>query len=420
MTMGQPVAAGKIVISGFRLRGRDPDGIDRSGRRPTVRRFANATGVDIVVSSNDTSAGWALAASDDMVRFIRPNGTTIPAHGRFTSVNGDGSGLATTRRATTARSRRPRRATDPVKSRETRPARAHAGWPGRSRAQRCSGQPRRQRSHQGQHRLDAVGLRGRRAMPPLCSKGTPLRAGRRRDAGCGAHVYPAATDRRPAGVRSRSRTNFFLVSPRAPTYWPGRAQVARPRTRGVPVDGAGTARFTAKFMGGRSGIRSRPRHRGAERATVVVHGPRAAGPRGRGDHRLPARARRTAPRAPVAPAAISTSSITRHLPASGGTGRGPAGIEFGVVVVSSSRAATGWYSPCGAPCSRGRCSSCRQGRRMGVDAARAVGGGAGAQAGWRRSRASHRAGRGDLLCDQRPRRPAEQDRVDVPRRLGAP
>ena len=45
------------------------------------------------MSSGDASAGWALVASDGAVRFIIPNGTRIPAYGRFLAVNGFGYGL---------------------------------------------------------------------------------------------------------------------------------------------------------------------------------------------------------------------------------------------------------------------------------------------------------------------------------------
>jgi hypothetical protein len=89
------VAAGQVVISEFRLRGRDPDGAGPlSAHANEFVEFANTTGADLVVSSGDASAGWALVASDGAVRFIIPNGTRIPARGHFLAVNGDGYGLS--------------------------------------------------------------------------------------------------------------------------------------------------------------------------------------------------------------------------------------------------------------------------------------------------------------------------------------
>src|SRR5262249_36200142 len=57
LTIGDQVAAGQMVISEFRLRGTNE-----------FVELANTTGADIVVSSNDASAGWAFAASDGAVR----------------------------------------------------------------------------------------------------------------------------------------------------------------------------------------------------------------------------------------------------------------------------------------------------------------------------------------------------------------
>ena len=71
MIFGHAVTAGQVVISEFRLRGRDPDGIGPlSAESNEFIEFANTTGAAIVVSRNDTSAGWALVASDEAsVRF---------------------------------------------------------------------------------------------------------------------------------------------------------------------------------------------------------------------------------------------------------------------------------------------------------------------------------------------------------------
>ena len=96
VTIGHAVTAGQVVISEFRLRGRDPDGIGPLlAQANEFVEFANTTAADVVVSSGDASAGWALVASDGLVRFIIPNGATIPAHGHYLAVNGDGYGLST-------------------------------------------------------------------------------------------------------------------------------------------------------------------------------------------------------------------------------------------------------------------------------------------------------------------------------------
>ena len=47
----------------------------------------NNTDAPIMVSTTDGSAGWALAASDGVVRFVVPAGTVIPARGHFLGVN---------------------------------------------------------------------------------------------------------------------------------------------------------------------------------------------------------------------------------------------------------------------------------------------------------------------------------------------
>ena len=72
--------AGDVVISEFRLRG-------PSGANDEFVEFYNNTETPIGVATTDGSSGWALAASDGVIRFVIPNGTIIPAHGHFLGVN---------------------------------------------------------------------------------------------------------------------------------------------------------------------------------------------------------------------------------------------------------------------------------------------------------------------------------------------
>lgn len=53
----------------------------------------NNTDSPITVNASDESSGFALAASDGVVRFIVPNGTVIPARGHFLGVNSLGYSL---------------------------------------------------------------------------------------------------------------------------------------------------------------------------------------------------------------------------------------------------------------------------------------------------------------------------------------
>ena len=72
--------AGDLLISEFRLRG-------PGGANDEFIELYNNTETPLPVSTTDDSEGWALAASDGVVRFIIPNGTVIPAHGHFLGVN---------------------------------------------------------------------------------------------------------------------------------------------------------------------------------------------------------------------------------------------------------------------------------------------------------------------------------------------
>ena len=79
--------AGDVLISEFRLHG--PNGDDDE-----FIELYNNTETPISVSTTDGSSGWALAASDGVIRFIIPNGTVIPARGHFLGVNSNAYGLS--------------------------------------------------------------------------------------------------------------------------------------------------------------------------------------------------------------------------------------------------------------------------------------------------------------------------------------
>lgn len=78
---------GDIVISEFRLRG-------PSGASDEFIELYNNTDAPIAVSTTDASSGWAIAASDGVIRFVIPNGTIIPARGHFLGVNSNAYSLS--------------------------------------------------------------------------------------------------------------------------------------------------------------------------------------------------------------------------------------------------------------------------------------------------------------------------------------
>ena len=78
---------GDVLISEFRLRG-------PNGANDEYVELYNNTETPIAVSTNDDSSGWALAASDGVIRFVIPNGTILPAHGHFLGVNSGGYSLS--------------------------------------------------------------------------------------------------------------------------------------------------------------------------------------------------------------------------------------------------------------------------------------------------------------------------------------
>ncbi len=71
---------GDVLISEFRLRG-------PGGANDEFIELYNNTDTPIAVATTDGSSGWALAASDGVIRFVIPNGTVIPARGHFLGVN---------------------------------------------------------------------------------------------------------------------------------------------------------------------------------------------------------------------------------------------------------------------------------------------------------------------------------------------
>jgi uncharacterized repeat protein (TIGR01451 family) len=116
------VFAGDLIISEFRLSGPGPvvlgapsDDSTGFGRpdasngkrmgRPSPNAVVPSAALDefveiynntdfpITVNTFDESSGFAVAASDGIVRFVIPNGTTIPARGHFLGVNSLGYSL---------------------------------------------------------------------------------------------------------------------------------------------------------------------------------------------------------------------------------------------------------------------------------------------------------------------------------------
>jgi uncharacterized repeat protein (TIGR01451 family) len=78
---------GDILISEFRVRG-------PNGAADEFIEIYNNTDAPIAVSTTDNSSGWAIAASDGVIRFVISNGTIIPARGYFLGVNSIGYSLS--------------------------------------------------------------------------------------------------------------------------------------------------------------------------------------------------------------------------------------------------------------------------------------------------------------------------------------
>jgi hypothetical protein len=85
-----PVAAfalDPLIISEFRLRG-------PNGANDEFVEIYNNSDAPVTVATTDGSLGYAVAASNGVVRFIIPNGTVIPARGHYLGVNSSGYSLA--------------------------------------------------------------------------------------------------------------------------------------------------------------------------------------------------------------------------------------------------------------------------------------------------------------------------------------
>ena len=79
-------AAGSLIISEFRLRG--PNGVNDE----FVEIYNDSASAHTVAASSGT--GYALVASDGVIRFSIPNGTVIPARGHFLGVNSVGYSIS--------------------------------------------------------------------------------------------------------------------------------------------------------------------------------------------------------------------------------------------------------------------------------------------------------------------------------------
>ncbi len=82
-----PASSGELVISEFRLRG--PAGVNDE-----YIEIYNASGAAHTVTTADGSAGYAIAAQDNVVRCTIPVGTLIPAGGHYLCANSAGYSLA--------------------------------------------------------------------------------------------------------------------------------------------------------------------------------------------------------------------------------------------------------------------------------------------------------------------------------------
>jgi hypothetical protein len=89
----ESASAGQLIISEFRLSG--------PGANPAAQvnnefiELYNATDQDLLVTTTDGSAGWAVATSNGVEVFHVPNGTIIPAREHFLGTNTSGYSLNT-------------------------------------------------------------------------------------------------------------------------------------------------------------------------------------------------------------------------------------------------------------------------------------------------------------------------------------
>lgn len=84
-----------LIISEFRLRGPGADGLlfTADDDDDEFVEIYNNSDSPLTVNTFDGSGGFALAASDGVVRFTIPNGTAIPARGHYLGVNSVGYSL---------------------------------------------------------------------------------------------------------------------------------------------------------------------------------------------------------------------------------------------------------------------------------------------------------------------------------------
>ena len=75
-----------LVISELRFRG-------PNGANDEFVEIYNQTNSDVTVNATDGSSGYAVAASDGVIRFVIPNGTVIPARGHYLGANTIGYSL---------------------------------------------------------------------------------------------------------------------------------------------------------------------------------------------------------------------------------------------------------------------------------------------------------------------------------------
>ncbi|HEV2764522.1 MAG TPA: hypothetical protein VGV38_16195 [Pyrinomonadaceae bacterium] len=73
-------ASAQLIISEFRYNG-------VNGPNDEFIEIYNNSGADFTVNAPDASAGFAVAASDGVARFIIPNGTVIPNRGHYLGCN---------------------------------------------------------------------------------------------------------------------------------------------------------------------------------------------------------------------------------------------------------------------------------------------------------------------------------------------
>ncbi len=74
------VAAGALIVSEFRVRG-------PSGANDEFIELYNDFGADHTVADSGVGTGYAVVASDGVLRCLVPNGTVIPARGHYLCVN---------------------------------------------------------------------------------------------------------------------------------------------------------------------------------------------------------------------------------------------------------------------------------------------------------------------------------------------